>query len=415
MSEYSPAYLHEQRTLRLKHLLLCYILKSPSLESCKGALMGITSLMLLCLGLVLMVAGAEALVRGASHLATILGISPLIIGLTVVAYGTSSPEMAVSLQSTFAGHEAISIGNVVGSNIFNVLFILGVSASITPLLVAQQLVKLDVPVMIGTSLLLLVLALDQKIGRMDGILLFGGALAYTGFLFYQNSQDQKLQQDVAVEADSKNHSRNDAGDSSNESCEQPESRTPPAWTANLLLIGVGILLLTVGSRMLVDGAVEVAEQFGLSQLVIGLTLISLGTSLPEVATSVVASLKGERDIAVGNVIGSNIFNILAVLGMAGMLSPNGVDVSSAALNFDIPVMIVVAIACLPIFFTGNVITRWEGALFLGYYAAYTTYLILNAINHQGLPVFSRVVILFVIPLTIVTLVTIAFRHNSRRL
>ncbi|MGB3492044.1 MAG: calcium/sodium antiporter [Elainellaceae cyanobacterium] len=364
--------------------------------------MGITSLVLLCLGLVLMVAGAEALVRGASNLAIALGISPLIIGLTVVAYGTSSPEMAVSLQSTFAGHEAISIGNVVGSNIFNVLFILGVSASITPLLVAQQLVKLDVPVMIGTSLLLLVLALDQEIGRLDGILLFSGAVAYTGFLFYQNSHEQKPETD-----------------SLQPGCDDDQTQSEPSakasWTKNLVFIGLGIVLLTVGSRLLVQGAVAIAEWIGLSQLVIGLTLISLGTSLPEVATSVVASIKGERDIAVGNVIGSNIFNILAVLGVAGILSPNGVDVSSAALNFDIPVMIVVAIACLPIFFTGNVITRWEGALFLGYYAAYTSYLILNAMNHATLPIFSRIVIIFVIPLAMVTLVTVAFRHNSRRL
>ncbi|MEO0490307.1 MAG: sodium:calcium antiporter, partial [Cyanobacteria bacterium J06659_2] len=166
-------------------------------------------------------------------------------------------------------------------------------------------------------------------------------------------------------------------------------------------------------RWLVDGAVAIAAAIGVSQLVIGLTLIALGTSLPEAATSVVASLRGERDIAVGNVVGSNIFNILAVLGVAGCLAPNGVDVSPAAINFDIPVMIAVAVACLPIFFTGNIIRRWEGALFLGYYAAYTAYVILDAINHDSLPMFSRVLVTFVIPLTVVTFVTITLRYRRQ--
>ncbi|MEM7772222.1 MAG: calcium/sodium antiporter [Cyanobacteria bacterium P01_E01_bin.6] len=358
--------------------------------------MGIMTMVLLIIGLVLIVAGAEVLVRGASQLAAMLGISPLVIGLTVVAYGTSAPEMAVSIQAAFSNYEAISIGNIVGSNIFNVLFILGLSAAITPLFVAQQLIKLDVPIMIGVSLLLMVLALDQEINRIDGIILFAGAVLYTGFLFYQNLNGNAS----AVDDDN---------------CDAL-SRTPPslkAWCVNLFLIGSGILLLTLGSRWLVAGAVAIATAIGVSQLVIGLTLIALGTSLPEAATSVIASLRGERDIAVGNVIGSNIFNILAVLGVAGFLAPNGVNVSPAAINFDIPVMVVVAIACLPIFFTGNIIRRWEGALFLAYYAAYTTYLFLDAINHDSLPFFSRVLVTFVIPLTVVTFVTITLRYRRQ--
>lgn len=358
--------------------------------------MSIMTMVLLIIGLVLIVAGAEVLVRGASQLAAMLGISPLVIGLTVVAYGTSAPEMAVSIQAAFSNYEAISIGNIVGSNIVNVLFILGLSAAITPLFVAQQLIKLDVPIMIGVSLLLMVLALDQEINRTDGIILFTGAVLYTGFLFYQSLNGNTS----AVDADD---------------CDDL-SRTPPslkAWCVNLFLIGSGILLLTLGSRWLVAGAVAIATAIGVSQLVIGLTLIALGTSLPEAATSVIASLRGERDIAVGNVIGSNIFNILAVLGVAGFLAPNGVTVSPAAIHFDIPVMVVVAIACLPIFFTGNIIRRWEGALFLAYYAAYTTYLFLDAINHDSLPFFSRVLVTFVIPLTVVTFVTITLRYRRQ--
>lgn len=362
--------------------------------------MSITAMMLLVFGLVLMVTGAELLVRGASQLAALLGISPLVIGLTVVAYGTSSPEMAVSLQSALSGQAAISIGNVVGSNIFNVLFILGVSASITPLIVAQQLVKLDVPIMIGVSLLLLLLALDQQISRLDGLLLLGGAIVYTAFLFYQSGKEKAGKEKATVRDDASGPPRP----------KKPSART---WLINLALIGGGIGLLTWGSKWLVDGAVTLAEAIGVSQLVIGLTLIAMGTSLPEAATSVVASLRGERDIAVGNVIGSNIFNILAVLGVAGVMSPQGVAVSSAALNFDIPVMIAVAVACLPIFFTGNVIARWEGALFLAYYAAYTAYLFLDAINHETLPVFSMVLVTFIIPLTVVTLVTVMLRYARR--
>ncbi|MEB3210401.1 MAG: calcium/sodium antiporter [Leptolyngbyaceae bacterium] len=358
--------------------------------------MSIMTMVLLIVGLGLIVAGAEVLVRGASQLAAMLGISPLVIGLTVVAYGTSAPEMAVSIQSAFSNYEAISIGNIVGSNIFNVLFILGLSASITPLFVAQQLIKLDVPIMIGVSLILMMMGLDYRISRVEGIVLVAGAVIYTAFLFYQSMRGNGSVLD-------------------NEELQALE-KTPSSlksWCVNIALIAMGILLLTLGSRWLVDGAVAIATAIGVSQLVIGLTLIALGTSLPEAATSVVASLRGERDIAVGNVVGSNIFNILAVLGVAGCLAPNGVDVSPAAINFDIPVMVAVAVACLPIFFTGNIIRRWEGALFLGYYAAYTAYLILDAINHDSLPVFSRVLVTFVIPLTVVTFVTITLRYRRQ--
>lgn len=360
--------------------------------------MGIMTMVLLVVGLGLIVAGAEVLVRGASRLATLVGISPLVVGLTVVAYGTSAPEMAVSLQSAFSDQEAISIGNIVGSNIFNVLFILGLSASITPLLVAQQLVKLDVPIMIGVSLVLMVMAYDGEISRTDGILLFAGAVAYTSFLFYQSlwGHGSVLDDEELAELS-----------------QQPKQSTLRDWVINLALIAGGIGLLTLGSQWLVDGAVAIAQAIGVSQLVIGLTLIALGTSLPEAATSIVASLRGERDIAVGNVIGSNIFNILAVLGIAGCLAPDGLNVSAAAINFDIPVMIAVAVACLPIFFTDNIIRRWEGALFLGYYAAYAAYLFLDAMNHESLPIFSRVLVTFVIPLTVVTLITITFRYRRQ--
>lgn len=357
--------------------------------------MSMTALGLLILGLVLLVAGAEILVRGASKLAMLLGISPLIIGLTIVAYGTSTPEMAVSLQASLAGDAGISIGNVVGSNICNVLFILGVSAMITPLLVAQQLIKIDVPIMIGVSILLVALVQDGLLGRFDAVLLFVGAVLYTVFLFTQGRSEEVEDYDPDAV--------------------KQERRQVKVWLVNTGLIVVGIGLLTQGSSWLVEGAVAIAQSFGLSRLVIGLTVIALGTSLPEAATSIMASVKGERDIAVGNVVGSNIFNILAVLGVAGMFSPNGIEVSAAALHFDIPVMIAVAIACLPIFFSGNVISRWEGIVFFAYYIAYIAYVVLDATNHDSLNLYSHVLASFVIPLTVITLFIVVSRELRERM
>lgn len=348
----------------------------------------------LMVGLVLLVAGAEVLVRGASQLAVLLGVAPLIIGLTVVAYGTGAPEMAVSLQANAVGEAGISIGNVVGSNICNVLFILGASAMITPLLVALQLVKLDVPIMIGVSLLFTALVQDGSLGRIDGIILLVGAVIYTVFLFSQGRDDDAEDYD-AEEA-------------------QAKRRNVGIWAFNLGLIALGGVMLTFGSTFLVKGAVSIAKYLGLSNLIIGLTIIALGTSLPEAATSVMASLKGERDIAVGNVVGSNIFNLLAVLGVAGIFSPVPIEVSAAALNFDIPVMLAVAIACLPIFFSGNVISRWEGIVFLAYYVAYMGYLILDATDHDSLPIYSGVLGTFVIPLTVITLFIIVAREVRKK-
>jgi cation:H+ antiporter len=345
---------------------------------------------LLLAGFVLLVGGAEVFVRGASRLATAIGISPLVVGLTVVAFGTSSPEIAVSVQSIYAGSPDLALGNVLGSNICNVLLILGMSATVAPLVVAQRLVRLDVPVMVGVSFLVLVFGLDGTISTLDGILLLGGALAYTGFLILQSRHENRMvQAEYAAEFGA------------------PVSRG--GWLINLFLIVAGFALLVLGSRWLVSGAVTVAQVFGVSELVIGLTVVAIGTSLPELATSIIATIKGERDIAVGNVVGSNIFNILLVLGTAGVVAPDGIPVAAAALRFDVPVMIAVAVACLPIFFTGNRISRWEGVLFLGYYVAYTAYLILASAQHDALPMFSSIMGLFVIPLTVVTLLTVVLR------
>ncbi len=347
-------------------------------------------------GLIFLIVGAEALVRGSSRLAAVLGISPLVIGLTVVAFGTSSPELAVSIKAALSDQASIAVGNVVGSNIFNVLFILGLSALIVPLIVSQQLVRLEVPLLIALSVIVLVFSLDENFSRTEGLLLVSGLAMYIGFLMYQSRRESgEVKDEYAKEFGS----GRDAGSN---------------WLKNIAMVLSGLALLVLGSRWLVDSAVSFAQYLGISELVIGLTIVSAGTSLPEVVTSLIAAMRGERDIAVGNVVGSNLFNIMGVLGIASIVAPTGMEVSAAVIRFDIPVMIAVAFACLPIFFTDGVISRQEGALLLGYYVAYTLYLILAAAHHDALPRFSAVMLYYVIPLTAVTLVIVAARKIHRK-
>ena len=350
----------------------------------------------LFLGLVLLIAGAEILVRGASRIAAGMGISPLIIGLTVVAFGTSSPELAVSVKSALSGQANIALGNVIGSNIFNVLFILGISALIVPLRVSAQLIRIDVPLMVGLSVLVFLFAMDLVVGLVDSGILLAGLAGYIIFLIYLN----RKYPETANRTD-------------------PETAAPAEvekinWPLNIIYVIGGLTLLVFGSRWLVDGAIQLAQLMGVSELVIGLTIVAAGTSLPEVVTSIIAALRGERDIAVGNVVGSNIFNIMGVLGVAGIVAPVGIEVSEGIFHFDIPVMIAVAFACLPIFFTGGTINRWEGGLLLGYYVAYTLYLVLAATAHEATVTFSTVMLYFVLPITFITLLVIAIQEWRKK-
>jgi len=357
------------------------------------------TLLLFIAGFVLLVVGAEWLVRGAARLAAAIGVSPLVIGLTIVAFGTSAPELAVSIRAALVGEADIAFGNVVGSNIFNILVILGLSAAITPLLVAQQLVRLDVPLMVGVTLLTVLFALDANISRVEGVALFAGLIAYTAFLFIQSRRENSaVQQEYEAEFG-----------------ERPKGAVQLAVNVFWVIAGLG--MLTIGSRWLVEGAVALARAIDVSELIIGLTIVSGGTSLPEVATSVVAAIKGERDIAVGNAVGSNIFNLLSVLGLSSIIAPTGIAVDVAALNFDVWVMLAVAVACLPVFFTGNQIARWEGLMFIGYYVIYLVYLFLASTQHDALLAFSSIMLLFVLPLTVLTLVITVLRelHMRRRL
>lgn len=350
-------------------------------------------------GLIGLIAGAELLVRGASKLALSFGISPLVVGLTIVAFGTSSPELAVSVGAVANGQTDIAIGNVVGSNVLNVLFILGISALITPLVVHVQLIRQEVPIMIGASLLLLVFALDGRVNWYEAGLMTAAMVAYTVFLVVQSRRESKdTQGDYEAEV-------------------QPAA--VGAWDSKLPvqigLIVVGLVLLVLGAEGLVGAAVVFAQYLGLSELVIGLTVVALGTSMPEVATSIMAAVKGERDLAVGNVVGSNTFNILGCLGISGLVAgAEGLQVPASVLAFDLWVMLAVALACLPVFMTGREIARWEGAVFLGYYAAYVAYLILAAQQHAALGAFSAAMLSFVVPITVVTLVVVMVRNTPKR-
>jgi len=346
------------------------------------------------LGLIALVAGARALVRGASKLALSFGISPLVVGLTIVAFGTSAPELAVSVGAVLDGRTDMAVGNVVGSNIFNVLFILGLSALIAPLVVNAQLIRQEVPIMIGATVLLAVVAVDGGIGRLESVLLLSLLAAYTVFLILQSRRQTQATRDEYAEA------------------LPPDRDWDRHWAAQAGLVLAGLVLLVLGSDWLVDAAVAFARALGVSELVIALTIVAAGTSMPEVATSVTAALKGERDIAVGNVVGSSTFNILGCLGASGLVAGGGLPVPAAALAFDLWVMLAVSFACLPVFLSGREIARWEGAVFLGYYVAYAAFLVLAARQHEALPAFSAAMMWFVAPLTIITLL-VSLLHTQR--
>ena len=305
-------------------------------------------------GLVLLAVGSEWLVRGAVRMARGLGVSALVIGLTVVSWGTSAPELAVSVQSALGGSSELALGNVIGSNIFNVLVILGLSAVIIPLVVTWQVVRIELPLMVGISVGAAVLALDGEVGRWDGALLLGGMGAYTWWQFRGGVSGP-------VGAD---------GGAGNEAVAEPRRRALVRGGA--VFVG-GLVVMVLGSRWFVSSAVDLARWLGVGEVVIGLTIVATGTSLPEVFASLAAAMKGERDLAVGNVVGSNVFNLLAVLGLTAAIGP--VPVGPEVLWFDVPLMLLVSLACMPIFLTGMMISRVEGVVFCTVYGVYVWLLI----------------------------------------
>lgn len=352
------------------------------------------SIILLISGFVLLVLGGEALVRGAASLGKTVGLSSLIIGLTVVAFATSTPELAVSMGAAFSGSPGLAVGNVVGSNIANILFVMGLTAIFGALLVKVQLIKADIPIMIGFSVLALVLALDGGFSLIDGVVMFSLLMVYlVGTIWYarrrlSHGEDPQLGVEGILDQG--------AGRLTSRLRSTPLRST----TVDIILIAVGVVMLVVGAQFLVSSATTIAAALGVSDLIIGLTIVAIGTSLPELATSVIAAVRGERDMAVGNLVGSNIFNIGAVLGLTSIASPTGIDVDQAAVNFDLPVMVAVALVLLPLAFTGQAIARWEGFVLTGMYVAYVAYLVLAAADHEALGPFSAAMLWFVVPVTL---------------
>ncbi len=319
-----------------------------------------------CLGLVALVAGAELLVRGSSKLALSFGVSPLVVGLTIVAFGTSAPELAVSVGSALKGNSDVAIGNVVGSNILNVLLILGASALITPLVVHAQILRQEAPVMIGASLLLAWFAHDARIDAVESWIFLALMTGYTVMLIRQSRRETIATKEKYAES-------------------MPEKTAwDDSWIVQVGLVVAGLALLVLGAEWLVAAAVNFAKAFGVSDVVIGLTVVAAGTSMPEVATSITAAIRGERDIAVGNVIGSNTFNILGCLGATGVASGGSLPIAPTVIAFDLPFMIAVAIVSMPVFLTGRRIARWEGLFFLLSYVAYTVWSVLAAKQHAAL-------------------------------
>lgn len=298
-------------------------------------------------GFICLFAGAEALVRGASSLALRLGLTPLVIGLTVVAFGTSAPELVVSIQGALAGQGDIAVANVVGSNIFNIAVILGLAAVILPLRVQFQLIRFDTPVMVAVSLLGVVCLLDGRFGRVEAGFF---VVLLTGYTIL-NVRLARRQTNAEVEREFAS------------SIGTPRRQ---AWLDPLLILA-GLGLLVLGSHWLVGGALQLARGWGMSEAVIGLTIIAAGTSLPELATSVVAALRRASDIAIGNIVGSNIFNILGILGTSALVSPLQ---APGLLPLDLAIMVGLSLVLLPIIIWGRDVNRWEGAFLLALYGGY---------------------------------------------
>lgn len=346
------------------------------------------------LGLAILVAGAELLVRGASQLASSFGISKLIIGLSIVAFGTSAPELAVCIQAGLAGETDILLGNVIGSNISNILLVLGISAIILPLYVNPRLIRLDVPVMIAVTLLLLIFALNGSLAFWNSLVFVILLIVYLIYLARSSREKSSLTSDIPLADEN--------------------SKGLGSRLLQLFFVVTGLVLLITGAHWLVDSATRIAEAIGISELIIGLTVVAVGTSLPEITTAVVAAVRRERELVISSIIGSNILNILAVLGISGLIIPESIPVQNALLRFDLLILLAASFACIPILFTGHLISRWEGGLFFGYYIAYIAYLWLTSADHQALPIYSTAMILFVLPLTVITILVIATREWKKR-
>ena len=339
--------------------------------------------LLFVLGLAALIAGAELFLKAVDRFGIKWGVSPMIMGLTVVAFATGAPELAISVKAALNDSADLVLGNIIGSNIANILLILGISGLITPLHIKQRIIRIDVPIVIAMSVGLYLLSLDGELSRFDGIFLLLGLLAYSIFTFWQV---RKNKVDIAELYEQ----------------EDPEELASGAWfyLKNLGILLAGLVMIVQGANWMVNSAVTIAQILGMSELVVGLTIVSIGTSLPEVATSMAAARKGNADMAVANVLGSNIYNVLLTLGLTIVIAPGVLEVSRNALLLDMPFMIAVAVGCIPIFLAGFDLTRTDAFLFLFYYTAYLSYLVLEAIGSSHLEWVEKGFFFVVLPLTL---------------
>lgn len=354
--------------------------------------MELRSFFLLGAGFLALLFGGDGLVRHSARFASLVGLSPLVIGLTIVAFGTSAPELAVSVAAGVSGNADVAVGNVVGSNIFNVLFVLGACAAVSPLFVGRVLAWIDLPIMLVATLLVPVFALDRNLARLEGAAL---VLLLAAYAWYVVRRERR----AAARG----------GDAPPPPPPPPDARR--ARIASLVWIVASLAVLVLGSRWFVTGAVELAAALGVSELVIGLTIVATGTSLPEVVTSIVATLRGQREIAAGNVVGSNVFNVLGVLGATSM-AHGGVVVTERVVAIDAPIMVAVSLVLLAAVARGLRIGRTQGLLFLAGYAAYTAWIVLDASRSAALPQFERALLWYALPVAAV--VFLATLGRSRR-
>jgi cation:H+ antiporter len=314
-------------------------------------------------GLVVVILGAEVLLRNASTLAAMLGISPIVIGLTIVSVGTSAPELAVGITAVAEGKGALAVGNIAGTNLLNILLILGLSAAIRALPIRLQSIKLDVPVMIGSATALIIMSLDGVLTQAEGSLLLLAAVLYTALLVRESRRESSaLKREFAQEFGVK-------------AVAADRRALVFAWRSVSLVVGIALTVL--GANLLVAGAVNIAETYGVSDAFIGLTIVAIGTSAPELATTMVATIKNDRDVAIGNLIGSSIYNVLVILGITMLTAPGGIAVAREVLVIDLPLVAAVAAICLPVFKSESLVSRKEGALFVAAYVAYLVMLVVS--------------------------------------
>ncbi|MBO6523791.1 MAG: calcium/sodium antiporter [Balneolaceae bacterium] len=349
----------------------------------------IVTIALFIAGLVALIAGAELFLKAVDHFGLKWGISPLIMGLTVVAFATGAPELAISIKAAASGSADLVLGNIIGSNVANILLILGITSLIAPINITRRIIKIDVPIVIVVSIVLMILAFDGKLTTIDGVILLGGFIAYSiyTYIHIQKSKEDETEQIFEYEKS-----------------EDELAKGSWFYIKNGGMLLIGLVMIVLGSNWMVESAVVIATVLGLSELVIGLTIVSIGTSLPEVATSLSAARKGNADIAVANVLGSNLYNVLLTLGLTLIIAPNVLDVSAKAINLDLPFMVAVSIACIPIFIAGFNLTRMDGSIFLFYYSSYLTYLVLDAVSSSIVPTIELAMLWVIVPATVLYMI-----------